>query len=117
MSWRSHAVIDLRDPKKPVQASYRGDALIYPASVIKLFYLTAAHRWMEDKKIEDTAELRKNMRDMIVDSSNVATHYIIDDITGTTSGPELPDEGDQSVVGKTQCGDNGTLRRLGLQEY
>ncbi len=82
-------LIELRDPKKPVQASYRGDALIYPASVIKLFYLAAAHRWMEDKKIADTAELRKNMREMIVDSSNVATHYIIDDITGTTSGPEL----------------------------
>lgn len=29
------------------------------------------------------------MKDMIVDSSNDATHYIIDLLTGTTSGPEL----------------------------
>ena len=31
------------------------------------------------------------MRDMIVDSSNDATHYIIDLLTDTTSGPELSD--------------------------
>jgi beta-lactamase class A len=83
-------LIDLRDPQHPVQASYRGEAQIYPASVIKLFYLVAAHRWLEDKKIADTAELRRAMRDMIVDSYNEATGYVIDVLTGTTSGPELP---------------------------
>ncbi len=83
-------LIDLRDAEKPVQASYRGGEQIYPASVIKLFYLVAAHRWMEDKKIEDTAELRRAMKDMIVDSGNEPTHYIVDLLTGTTSGPELP---------------------------
>jgi len=31
------------------------------------------------------------MKDMIVDSSNDATHYLIDLLTGTTSGPELPE--------------------------
>jgi beta-lactamase class A len=31
------------------------------------------------------------MRDMIVDSSNDATHYIVDLLTNTTSGPELSD--------------------------
>jgi len=72
------------------KASHRGDVRIYPASVVKLFYLESAHRWMEDSKIPDTAELRRAMRDMIVDSSNDATHYIIDLITGTTAGPELP---------------------------
>jgi len=86
----SSTLIDLRDAEKPVQASFRGDAQVYPASVIKLFYLAAAHRWLEDKKIEDTAELRRNMRNMIVDSSNEATHYIVDLLTGTTNGPELP---------------------------
>ncbi len=29
-------------------AHHRGDAPIYPASVVKLFYLVAAHRQMED---------------------------------------------------------------------
>jgi beta-lactamase class A len=83
-------LVDLRDPLHPVQASYRGDAQVYPASVVKLFYLVAAHRWMEDGKIEDTEELRRAMKDMIVDSYNEATHYVVDVLTGTTSGPELP---------------------------
>lgn len=73
------------------RASYRGDIQIYPASVIKLFYLAAAHRWMEDGKLNATPELRRAMKDMIVDSSNDATHYVIDVLTGTNSGPELSD--------------------------
>jgi beta-lactamase class A len=82
-------VVDLRDPQKPGQASYRGGDQIYPASVIKLFYLAAVHRWMEDGKLQDTDELRRAMRDMIVDSLNEATGYLVDCLTGTTSGPEL----------------------------
>lgn len=81
--------VDLADPAVPVTAAHRGDAVIYPASVIKLFYLAAAHRWLEDGRLDDTAELRRALRDMIVDSSNEATHYVLDLLTGTTSGPEL----------------------------
>src|SRR5262245_3522963 len=81
-------LMDLTD-QKPFQANYRGSEQIYPASVIKLFYLVAAHRWMEDGKLKDTDELRRAMRDMIVDSLNEATGYIVDSLTGTTSGPEL----------------------------
>lgn len=84
-------LIDLRETQQPAWASFRGDAQIYPASVIKLFYLMAAHRWLEDGKLQDTPELRRALRDMIVDSSNEATHYVIDLLTGTTSGPELPE--------------------------
>jgi beta-lactamase class A len=86
----SITLIDLRDPARPAQASFRGNERIYPASVVKLFYLAAVHRWLEDKKIEDTAELRRAVKDMIVDSSNEATQYIVDVITHTTSGYELP---------------------------
>ncbi len=82
-------VIDLRGAV-PVQADYRGDARFYPASVIKLFYLAATHRWLEDGRIADTPELRRAMHDMIVDSSNDATNYLVDVLTGTTGGPELP---------------------------
>jgi beta-lactamase class A len=84
-------LIDLRNPAQPRRASVRGDAAIYPASVVKLFYLAAAHRWMEDRKLTDTPELRRAMKDMIVDSSNDATAYIVDLLTDTTSGPELSD--------------------------
>jgi beta-lactamase class A len=83
-------LVDLRDEKNPAWADYRGDAPTYPASVIKLFYLVAAHRQMEDGKIADTMELRRALRDMIVDSGNESTGYIMDLLTDTTSGPELP---------------------------
>jgi beta-lactamase class A len=86
----SITLIDLRDPANPLKASFRGNERIYPASVVKLFYLVAAHRWLEDKKIEDTPELRRALKDMIVDSSNEATQYVVDVITRTTAGFELP---------------------------
>jgi len=86
----SITLIDLRDPGHPAQASFRGNERIYPASVVKLFYLAAAHRWLEDKKVEDTPELRRALKDMIVDSSNEATQYVVDVLTHTTGGYELP---------------------------
>ncbi len=73
-------------------ADYRGDEPIYPASIVKLFYLVATHQWLEDKKIVETDELKRAYKDMIVDSSNDATNYIIDVLTDTTSGPELSDQ-------------------------
>lgn len=86
----SITLIDLRDPKRPVTASFRGNERVYPASVVKLFYLVATNRWLEDKKIEQTPELTRAVRDMIVDSSNEATQYVLDVLTHTTGGYELP---------------------------
>ena len=85
----SITLIDMRDSKRPVTASFRGNERVYPASVVKLFYLVAAHRWLEDKNIEQTPELTRALRDMIVDSSNEATQYVLDVLTQTTSGYEL----------------------------
>lgn len=85
----SITLIDLRDPARPVSASFRGNERVYPASVVKLFYLVAAHHWLEDKKIEQTPELTRAIKDMIVDSSNEATQYVLDVITHTTGGYEL----------------------------
>jgi beta-lactamase class A len=86
----SVTLIDLRDSQRPITASFRGNERIYPASVVKLFYLVAVHRWLEDKKIESTPELTRAVRDMIVDSSNEATQYVVDVLTHTTAGYELP---------------------------
>src|SRR2546430_9195689 len=86
----SITLIDLRDPQHPVTASFRGSERVYPASVVKLFYLVAVHRWLEDKKIQETDELKRAVRDMIVVSSNEATQYIVDVLTHTTGGYELP---------------------------
>ena len=86
----SITLIDLRDSQHPVTASFRGNERVYPASVVKLFYLGAVHRWLEDRKIQETDELKRAVRDMIVDSSNEATQYVLDVLTQTTGGYELP---------------------------
>lgn len=83
-------LIDLSTPERPARASFRGQEPIYPASVIKLFYLVATHRWLEDGKIKETEELRRAMKDMIVASSNDATHFIVDVLSGVSNGAELP---------------------------
>ncbi|MGJ3248570.1 MAG: serine hydrolase [Elainellaceae cyanobacterium] len=70
--------------------SYRGLERIYPASVVKLFYLVAVHEWLDKGMIQTSAELERAVRDMIVDSSNDATSLVVDILTGTTSGPDLP---------------------------
>lgn len=86
----SITLIDLRDPQHPTTASFRGNERVYPASVVKLFYLAAVERWLEDRKVQETPELKRAVRDMIVDSSNEATQYVLDVLTQTTGGFELP---------------------------
>jgi hypothetical protein len=70
--------------------SYRGIERIYPASVVKLFYLVAIAEWLEGNMVEDSPELERAVRDMIEHSSNDATSLIVDILTGTSSGPMLP---------------------------
>ncbi|EHC11147.1 serine hydrolase [Fischerella thermalis CCMEE 5282] len=70
--------------------TYRGSERIYPASVVKLFYLVAVQEWLEKGMVQTSGELERAMGDMIIDSSNDATSLIVDILTGTTSGPELP---------------------------
>lgn len=74
----------------PLQGfSYRGEEKIYPASVVKLFYLVAIYEWLQGEMIYESPELNRAIKDMIVDSSNDATSYIVDMLSGTTSGVEL----------------------------
>lgn len=85
-------LIDLRDANDLKIASFRGEEKIYPASVVKMFYMNALERWLEDGRVKMTPELERGLKDMIVDSSNEATQYILDVLTGTSSGAELPEK-------------------------
>ncbi|NEU76057.1 serine hydrolase [Hassallia byssoidea VB512170] len=69
--------------------TYRGVERIYPASVVKLFYMVAVNEWLEKQMLQTSKELERAMRDMIVDSSNDGTSLVMDMLSGTTSGPEL----------------------------
>ena len=70
--------------------SYRGMERIYPASMVKLFYLVAIQEWLQGGMIPESLELDRAIRDAIIASSNDATGLLVDVLTGTTSGPELP---------------------------
>ena len=88
----SIAVIDLTAPT-PVSTfpagSYRGDVSYYPCSVVKICFLSYYEAQKEAGKLSDTPELVRAVKDMITVSSNDATGFVVDSITGTTSGPEL----------------------------
>ena len=76
---------------QPEGHSFHGDQLFYPCSVVKLFYLAAAEARLEAGALTPHGELDRAMHDMIRWSSNTATNYIIDLVTGTTGWEaELP---------------------------
>ena len=85
-------LIDLRDASNFKTANWRGEEKIYPASVSKMFYMVALERWLEDGRVKLSPELERGLRDMIVDSSNEATQYILDVLTQTSSGAEMPEK-------------------------
>ncbi|MBP7377431.1 MAG: hypothetical protein KA956_13235, partial [Pyrinomonadaceae bacterium] len=86
----SATVIDMSDPLQYRSASFRGNDQMYTASVVKMFYMAALERQLEDGKIKMSPELERGLKDMIVDSSNDATGYILDVLSSTSSGAELP---------------------------
>ncbi|HZZ44899.1 MAG TPA: serine hydrolase [Tepidisphaeraceae bacterium] len=73
----------------PAEGSFRGDALIYPASVVKLFYLADTEHLLATHELQDTPELRRGLNAMIVNSDNDATAYILYSVTDAPNGAEL----------------------------
>jgi beta-lactamase class A len=69
--------------------SHRGGEPGYPASLVKLFFLAAVESRLEDGKLAPSPELHGALATMIRRSSNDATSYVVDRLTGTTSGPAL----------------------------
>lgn len=73
-----------------VAGDFQGEREMYPASVVKMFYLAYAGDLLDKGRIKLTPELTRAVHDMIVDSINDATGLVFETITGTTGGPELP---------------------------
>ena len=69
---------------------YRGEQSFYPASVVKLFYLAKLEDDIAVRKLRLTPELERAETDMIRESVNDATGLVLETITDTTGGPELP---------------------------
>ncbi len=75
---------------QPKGASYRGVELTEPAGIATLFYMVAMHVWLEQGMVPHMPEIDRALAGMITRSSDDATSYIMDVLSGTTSGPELP---------------------------
>lgn len=75
---------------QPRGASYRGVEPIDPAGMVTLFYLVAMHVWLEQGMVQPSPEIERSLTDMIDRHSDDATSYVLDVLSGTTSGPELP---------------------------
>ena len=68
----------------------------YPASIVKIVYALATQIWIKKDLIVDSEEIRRALYEMIANSSNDATGYILDLLTGTTSGPSLNEQNFQA---------------------
>ncbi|MGV8954163.1 MAG: hypothetical protein ACOH2M_23900 [Cypionkella sp.] len=68
----------------PTGFAYRGDQICYPCSLVKSFHLVHALAALEEGRATPHGEMDRALRDMIRYSSNTATNYVIDCITGTT---------------------------------
>ena len=89
----SIAVIDLRGPRGGPHPSggFRADESSYPCSVVKICFLSYYEAQKEAGRLTDSPELVRAVKDMITISSNDATGFVVDSVTGTTSGPEIAD--------------------------
>ena len=74
----------------------------YPASVVKIIYALATQVWIEKDLILDSEELRRALHEMIAHSNNDATSYILDLLTGTSSGPSLNESNYQAWKNQRQ---------------
>jgi beta-lactamase class A len=96
--WAS--LIDLCDPHLPKMASYHGQEKVYPASVIKAFYMVATYYQVQQGVLRLDRALRRDLRLMIGISDNQATNRIVDRLTNTTSGDSLQGVSYQEFVYK-----------------
>ncbi|MDN5786806.1 serine hydrolase [Pseudorhodobacter sp.] len=110
-------LVVLRDTsQRPEAFLYRGDWHCYPCSVVKVFHLVHAVAQLEAGLLTPHAELDRALRDMIMWSSNMATNYVIDLMTGTT-GDTLLAEAEMAEWRQKREGLNDFFRKLGWAEF
>ena len=94
----SISIIEL-EPEGWRRGGYRPEWRVYPASVVKAYYLAYAAAHPQPLSEED----ERAFSDMIRDSSNDATGAVLDLITQTTGGPELPPAEMAEWMGRRQA--------------
>ena len=77
-------VLATNGPEGAEGFAHRGSWDCYPCSLVKAFHLVHALAALDEGRIEEEPELTRALTDMILWSSNTATNYVIDTVTGTT---------------------------------
>lgn len=81
---------------QPQGTSYRGVELTNPDRIVHLFYVVAMQVWLEQGMAQPSAEIDRAMADMLTRGSHDAASFLLDVLTGTTSGPALPSGPDEA---------------------
>jgi hypothetical protein len=71
-------------------ASWGGERLRDPGSLVHLVYLVACEAWLQRQWLQESPELRRAMAAMVRHGCPDATSLVVDLLSGTTSGPSLP---------------------------
>jgi hypothetical protein len=79
------SLIDVTRPDAVARGDHQGDAPFYPASVIKLFFMADVYATGR----QGVPDVERALKNMIVESDNDATAYIVDVLAGTTSSISL----------------------------
>ena len=96
------SVIDLTNPALLARADYHGDATFYPASVIKLFFMYDIFALRK----ESLPDVPRALKEMIKQSDNDATAFIVEVESDTTGGPELQGRGLRRFIAKRRAINN-----------
>lgn len=75
-------LVDLTDPENPRFARMNGQTMMYAASLPKIAILLAAYVAIDEGRLKETAEVKKDMNLMIRKSSNTAATRMIDRVGG-----------------------------------
>src|SRR5205085_2483191 len=78
-------IVDVSNASTIDRGDYHGNDPFYPASVVKLFYMTETFHQHKEKD----PDVERALEQMIGVSDNDATAFILDTITDTSSGPSL----------------------------
>ncbi|WP_414581985.1 serine hydrolase [Scytonema sp. PCC 10023] len=84
--------ITLIDAKTNETAGYQQDTPRYPASVIKMFWMVVLYAQIEKGIWKNEKDFAPYLAKMIKESDNEAASFILDEVTGTRSEPELKSE-------------------------
>ncbi|MGO4171896.1 serine hydrolase [Bosea sp. TAF32] len=101
--------------ERPRGTALRAGWRSYPCSLVKVFFLVAAQAALEAGQLVEHEELDRAMRDMILWSSNSATNYVIDLLSGT-SGDTLLSSAEMTAWGERREAVNRFFDQLGWPE-